>query len=306
MTLPIVVVEHQQVFTPAMLELLGNAQIVACDFYVDGAEEAEAVLGGYSLGRVVNIDHHADTPSMKRSVSSTNLALDRISELGADPEGSTVVISHADCDSVLSAGIVSGHLDPDPRFGVAAIAADHTGEENAVADLLQELENLRAIAKLGPADQQVEVLYRFDAVKRLIEDGEDSLDDRSSTAIAERRRKRSAAASFSENGLTVSDGLVFGLPGEKLDGEFFPALVPSAIAILLMTKRNSSHWDAKIRLGLGAPEGFDLNSIGINEFDPSFGGRWNAGSNARNGGTPMNPSQYRDELAERLLRIASR
>jgi hypothetical protein len=300
MTLPIVIVEHQQVFTPEMLELLGTEHIIACDFYVSGAETAEPVPGGFSFGRVVNIDHHADTPSMKRFVSSTNLALDRIRELGVDAPSSTVVISHADCDSVLSAGIVSGHLDPDLSLGMAAIAADHTGEENAVADLLQELDNLRAIAKLAPADQQTELLYRFDAVKRLIEDGEDSLDDRALTAIVERRRKRNAAAAFSENGLSHSGGLAFGLPTEKLDGEFFPSLVPDAVAILLMTKGRSSHWHARIRLGLGAPEGFDLNSIGINEFDPHFGGRWNAGSNARNGGTTIEPEHYRHELSRRV------
>jgi hypothetical protein len=306
MTLPIVIVEHQQVFTPEMIELLGTEHIIACDFYVSGAETAEPVPGGFSFGRVLNIDHHADKPSMKRFVSSTNLALDRIRELGVDAPSSTVVISHADCDSVLSAGIVSGHLDPDLSLGMAAIAADHTGEENVVADLLQELDNLGAIAKLNPADQQTELLYRFDAVKRLIEDGEDSLDDRALTAIVERRRKRNAAAAFSENGLSHSGGLAFGLPTEKLDGEFFPSLVPDAVAILLMTKGRSSHWHARIRLGLSAPEGFDLNSIGIAEFDPNFGGRWNAGSNARNGGTRMSPSQYRDELTERIVHIAPR
>ena len=303
MTIPIRVVDHREVFTSESLELLGDGLIIACDFYVSGAETATAIPGGYSFGRVVNIDHHADTPNMKRFVSSTNLALERIRELGADPLSSTVVISHADCDSVLSAGIISGHLDTDPRLGDAAIAADHTGEENAIADLLQELDNRQAVAKLHSVDQQAELLYRFDAVKQLMERGEDSLDKKAKSALAERQRKRAAAAAFVSNGIAITEGLAFGCPSEKLNGEFFPALVREAAVILLMTKRDSSHWDAKLRLGRGALEGLDLNCLGINEFDPNYGGRWNAGSNARNGGTSKHPEQYRDELRKRLTQF---
>ena len=84
---------------------------------------------------------------MARPVSSANLALDWRAASANTPtesrkaaEQAVVVINHTDCDSILSSGIVSGLLDALPAYGRAALAADHTGEENAIADTLQALE----------------------------------------------------------------------------------------------------------------------------------------------------------------------
>ena len=55
----------------------------------------------------------------------------------------------------------------------------------------------------------------------------------------------------------------------------------------------------KVRLGAGAPQGMTLQGLGIETFDPAYGGRWNAGSNKRGGGTTLQPAQYAERLRER-------
>jgi hypothetical protein len=126
-----------------LLQQFPDRLVFACDFRVDGIERGREVPGGYQLGNIVNVDHHAPTPRMMRPVSSTNLATERVRALGPAPEGAAVVINHTDCDSVLSGGIMAGLLEADDRLGEAAIAADHTGASNPIADLLQSLEPVR-------------------------------------------------------------------------------------------------------------------------------------------------------------------
>jgi len=41
-----------------------------------------------------------------------------------------------------------------------------------------------------------------------------------------------------------------------------------------------------------APDGAHLRQLRMKRFDPAFAGRWNAGSNARNGGTDVRPDEY--------------
>ena len=68
---------------------------------------------------------------MYRFVSSANLAVEWVRARHGPRPGDLVVITHTDCDSVLSSGIVSGRLEPKPEYEAAAIAADHTGERTA-------------------------------------------------------------------------------------------------------------------------------------------------------------------------------
>ncbi len=302
MTLSICLVAHREIFTPDLLASLHPAGVVACDFYVKGAEPAKRVTGGYRFGKVLNIDHHAPGAEMARQVSSTNLALERFRGRGPEPDDSLVVISHTDCDSVLSSGIMSGHLPPDDMFGDAAVAADHTGEPNDLADLLQGLDDCWDRQK--PRDP----LYFIDVARRFVSEGERSLDAAGQAALSDRRRKRlAAAAAVARGDVTVSNGLAFGLPTERLDGEFFPALLPDAVLIVLMTPRRAdpSRWNTKIRLGPAAPAGSSLHQLGICEFDSAFGGRWNAGSNTRNLGTSTTPEEYKAELLKRLARLGT-
>jgi hypothetical protein len=271
--------------TPEAVSTVLPGEVCACDFYVTGAESGVEVPGGYALGPILNIDHHAPTRRMARFVSSTNLAIDHV--LAAGLPAGRVVVNHTDCDSVLSAGIAAGLLDPDPDYGRAAIAADHTGEEQPVADLLQALDRYRDLDR------------SFDNLRRLRAGL--ALDDVSRVAEAERRRKREAAATAVGAGLVrTAAGVAFGVLERPLDSEFFPALLPDAMVIVLASRSHSSTWTMKLRLGRAAPDGLVLHDLRINEFDQGYGGRWNAGSNARAGGTTMTPDVFAEHVRHRL------
>jgi hypothetical protein len=49
------------------------------------------------------------------------------------------------------------------------------------------------------------------------------------------------------------------------------------------------------------PPGFTLHSLGIQLWNPGFGGRWNAGSNKRGGGTTIEPRDYANRLLAKLI-----
>ena len=81
-----------------------------------------------------------------------------------------------------------------------------------------------------------------------------------------------------------------------------PALLPEA-AVILLTAPHPDHadrWIAKLRLGRAAPAALTLHALGVEAFDPSYGGRWNAGANRRTGGTSLHPEEYAALVAARL------
>lgn len=288
MPLSIRTIAHRADFTPDSLAEEHAGPIVACDFYVVGAESANEVPGGYQIETVLNVDHHAPTSRMMRHVSSTNLAIDHVKALGPTSPDSLVIVSHTDCDSVLSSCIMAGELEPDALFGEAAIAADHSGETNEIADVLQSLESLRHL------------YFSLRNLRKLL-DGE-PLDSTAQPLYNARLKKREAAAAVVANrDVSVNGSLAFGVLENKLDGEFFPARLPRAALILLMSKRTDSpRWDAKMRLGQNAPDGASLHNLRTERFDSAFAGRWNAGSNARNGGTTLDPEVYASRVTDAM------
>ncbi|MEP6509481.1 MAG: hypothetical protein ABJC63_14750 [Gemmatimonadales bacterium] len=214
-------IAHRADFTPDSLHEEHDGPIVACDFYVVGAESGNEVPGGYQIETVLNVDHHAPTPRMTRCVSSTNLA-DHVKALGLTSRDSLVIVSHTDCDSVLSSCIMAGELEPDAQFGEAAIAADHSGETNEIADVCNH-----------------------------------------STRC----------------GTSTS---------------------PYEIFASCWTASDSTRWDAKMRLGQSAPAGASLHSLRTERLDSAFAGRWNTGSNARNGGTTLHPEVYASRVTDAM------
>jgi hypothetical protein len=273
-----------------LLHLVPEGPITACDFYVDGAENGLEVTGGYQLGRIMNIDHHAPTRRMSRQVSSTNLALAHLAGSGEPAAVGTVVINHTDCDSVLSAALLCGRLEPDARYGTAALAADHTGEENPIADLLQALDPLRDFE------------FSLNSLA-LLERGR-PLSPTAAEMVSRRAFKRLRAAEFVAAGAFERRGcLAFASLPERIDSTFLPALLPDACVILVFLPTGvEGRQEAKLRLGLAAPPGLALHDLGIGEFDPAFGGRWNAGANRRAGGTTLPIDAYVAALEQRLTR----
>ena len=238
---------------------------------------------------------------MHRQVSSANLALAHVAERGGPPDDVTVIVNHADCDSILSSGIMSGRLEPDPGYGVAAIAADHTGAEHPVADLLQAL------------DRERDLELSFTSLDDLLNGR--PLPDLARRALDDRRRMRAEAERVVREGRIAMDGpIAWGVFDETIFGEFFPALLPEATVILAIAPHRDllpDRLEMKLRLGTGAPPGFSLKGL-LDDFDPGFGGRWNAGANkrprdGRPGGSDVPPAIYAAEVRRRVEeRLAGR
>ena len=217
---------------------------------------------------------------MERPISSATLAIEYVQKFGAQKE-SAVVVNHTDYDSALSSSIIRGTLPPDKKFSDAAIAADHTGEPNEIADLLQALDSRRDL------DFSLHNL-------NLLLDGKE-IDEEAKLLLQKRLSDRERAQEFVESGAFEFLGQVAYAEAEvKFDGAFLPALLPDSMVILLGTPFKNKEGnlidglhEVKVRLGKNAPKGLTLHSLGLKDTDIHFGGRWNAGSNKRSGGTKL-------------------
>jgi len=279
-------------------ESLKGRKIIACDFHIEGIEKGQELPYGYSKDNVITIDHHAPTSRMMRHISSTNLAIDFVNKHGAVTEETAVVINHCDCDSVLATLVLTGIIPPDEKiFGKAAIAADHTGELNDIADLLQALESKRDL------NFSTRNLLRLLNKQEIEPEAAELLQN-----TEERRRQVTRAA---ENGSfkPKEGGLLWAVLTEKLDSCLLPACLPKEAKLIMTANpdpKNQDLWQVRLRLGPSAPENFSLFDLQINEYDSSFGGRWNAGSNARGGGTTKIPAEYAEEVSKRLRKALAR
>ena len=289
---PTLLPASHRVLPEHVLPLHPSGPIIACDFHIESIHLlGEEVESGYRLGRLLNIDHHAPVPRMRRRISSTGLAIAHVERQGTAPADAAVVINHTDCDSVLSSAILLGLLPPDQAYAEAAIAADHTGEANPVADLLQALEHRRD--------------FTGSLRNLLLHQAGAPLEAEASARLAARHRRRERAAELVASGVFRRFGrLEMAVMEEETDGELFPALLPDAPLVMLAIPgaEPAGAWKVKLRLGRAAPDGLTLPMLGVDEFDPRFGGRWNAGSNRRGGGTEVAPEQYAGMVAERLDR----
>jgi len=271
---------------------LSNGNLIACDFHVTDIERGEPLPFGYLKNSVTAIDHHAPTPVMMKHISSTNLAIQFVNERGVVGNDTRVVINHCDCDSVLATLILKGIIPPDESlFGRAAIAADHTGEINDIADLLQSLEGKRDLEFSGRN------------LLNLINGR--TLEPEAERLLEKRYENRRHAMRFVENGSfqSAGEGFMWALLNKKIDSCLLPASLPEGVTLIMTANPipdAPEKTQVRLRLGLSAPAGFSLNDLEIRKLDPAFGGRWNAGSNARGGGTEIPPETYALEVAKRL------
>jgi hypothetical protein len=89
---------------------------------------------------------------------------------------------------------------------------------------------------------------------------------------------------------------------------FLAGRIPTAAVVLLFTPRgdDSVRRNVQFRLGGGALAGLTLHDLRLAEFDRGYGGRWNAGSNKRAGGTDLAPAAYAAEVARRVRAAVQR
>jgi hypothetical protein len=279
----------------------GSGTIHACDFYVTGAEHGIPEPGGFRLGRILNVDHHAPHPRMEKPITSTGLAYEHLVAGGRADPASCVVIHHTDCDSILSSAMLLGHLPADPDLVAASVAADHTGEEHPVADILQALDEGRRGHRTS--EQYAQSLHAVECVR-----GARPLGEAAQEVLDRRRMRRDLARELKAQGaFDVRDGVAFAVSDHSIDSAFFPAIVPEAGVIIVASPNvaDPARWTIKLRLGESAPPGLTLHSLRITEWDPRFGGRWNAGSNGRGGGTDIPPPHYVEKLRASVRRATS-
>lgn len=189
----------------------------------------------------------------------------------------------------------------------SSVCADHTGEENEVADLLQAMDEGRE----GDRTEQ-QYLESLRAALALLQRQDPGSYARA--ALTMRRMKRAAARRLVDAGhVVVRDGVALARPDEEIDGALLAPLVREAAVVMLALPlpADPSRWLVKLRRGPAAPSGLTLHALDVAGMDPSYGGRWNAGSNRRPksgdavGGTATHPEEYATALRERLAAFAA-
>lgn len=253
-----------------------DKQICVCDFYISASEEGNVDEDGVNyFNDLLIIDHHANKPLYHSDLTSTKIACRYVKKHGTLGSDYITLINHTDTDSILSAFIMNGKLEPLDEYVEAAKAADHTGTENLISDLLQSLEDDRSIEK------SISLLRKV-LLKR----------------IKTRKILRQLAESDTPPKFDWLDGIAYVEIDETIDAGLAPPFLPNAKVILIsspMPEGSKGKWRIRARLGQQA------ENIDLKKFDlPDFGGRWNAGSTSRHGGTNYDLEEYVKILKERL------
>ncbi len=264
--------------TPKELrDMYPDKKLCVCDFYVKGSEKGNIREYGIEHEGILIIDHHSRIEEMKKDVSSAVLAKNYAEAKEEPPKDHTILINHTDCDSMLSMLIMAGLLPPEQRYAQAAIAADHTGQENTIADLLQAIQKKR------------DVLFSTENLEALLEGK--NLTPEAEHMLEERREERKIVKELAENGsFSRYNSIAYAILDRKIDTALLPSQLHDAKVIMTaspMPPGSKERWEIKTRLGKGVG-GIYLNELGL----PDWGGRWNAGSTKRHGGTGIEPEEY--------------
>lgn len=283
----------------------GADLLYVCDFAIDGIEEFEKDDYFFQREKVINIDHHSASPNYKRHISSANLAIEYIKNHPDFLADAKALTHHTDCDSVLSTALMAGIIQPEEKFGVAAIAADHTGEANDIADLLQALKdgpNGEGGDKSSSEDNRSKYLYSLEQLQNLLTGKE--LDPRAKELYEKRLQERKMLQEMITSGQVKYAGnnqevAYIETGADKFDATLLAGLLPNTKVIFTARQNEEGKTIIGVRMGLAMEEGSDLRDImrGINE---PFGGRWNAGSNKRKGGSDSSARQIAQKIANYL------
>lgn len=284
----------------------------ACDCYVEGIEAGEAFPHGFELQGILNIDHHAPVKEMMKPISSGNLACAYVRSTGSfgqetAPSGRRqlsaevpLIINHTDCDSVISSLIMRGHIPDEEMFEKAVLAADHYGNADQIADLLQAL------------DEKKDLRFSVESLIALLRD-EPLRPEAQHLMVVRTNERERAATVYREKLFEVHGPLIVVRTDLRISGEFLPPLFPDAALIVAISSHAYSTssepvWEVKLRRGWAAPEQVTLFDLNMKRLDPGFGGRWNAGSNTRAGGTRVAPDEYvsfvRQQLESAIARVS--
>lgn len=231
---------------------------------------------------------------MWRTVSTTPLVCEYVENYGTFGSDVHPVLNHTDTDSVLAVWTAMGLLDhKDPRFSQAALAADHTGAPNDIADLLNGIEDTR------------DVEFSWFCLRYHLSNT--PLPARAKQGLDGRRRDREEALQAAARGefRELYPGVYVherqGRDIQPMRTEFVAYALPHAQVIVTSAPRiGIDGYDYKIRIGPQWPAGHSLHELQL----PQFSGRWNAGGTMR-ASVPANlrPEQYAGEIFGKLVNI---
>lgn len=130
------------------------------------------------------------------------------------------------------------------------------------------------------------------------------LEENALLLLRKRQEERTDVRQYIAQGHAEKIGQVYLLITKtKIDAGLVPAFLPDARIIVVATPCvDQSKWEIAVRVGLARSEELSLDTLDINSFDPAYGGRWNAGSNRRGGGTIIEPWDYALALDQMLLK----
>jgi len=252
-----------------------GCNICVCDFYIKDSEkgnftEKECI----HFEDILIMDHHAPIREMKKHICSTTFATRYVLEHGPLDETYVIIINHTDTDSILSSLIMNGDLEPQDEYNTAAIAADHTGEENIISDLLQSFD------KNNNLNLSAEILHKV--LRRLWE-----------------RQKLKAEAD--SGGFKNDEGIISKVFDKPIDDAgLLPWIFPDSDLIIVaweMPPGSERKWNIKARLGI------TTDDIALNEMDlPNTGGRWDAISTTRHGGTDVPFEEYVKLIKDNIIK----
>lgn len=236
------------------METSNSNPTVVADCYIEGVERWKQVAWGWRTRiesrEIFNIDHHAEDSRFYYPISSGNLAVRYVESEGVLPHDVPAIINHTDCDSIISAAILTGLLSPKQEFCDAVIAADHSGDPNPIADLLQALDPLRDIEF---SLRNLNLLLR-----------EEPLDQQALDLLKIRRDEQGRAKALVESGrfhMLGSVAVAKLTAAERVAGEFLPGLLPQAAVIVSGSPMENGRWEIKARLGKAACPGATLFSL---------------------------------------------
>ena len=271
-------VEKKSSNSPSELkETFPGKKVCICDFYIEDSEYGDIDENGVTkYCDLFIVDHHAPVSYMRKHISSAVIASKYVSANSPLSDEYVIVVNHTDTDSLLSALLMSGGIEPNSEYEQAAIAADHTGEENIISDLLQSLEDSRELKT---------------SIEELLSPTKDL------EITKERHLIRSKLKELVPD-FTVNNGIASITMDKKIDAGLLPGLFPNVKAIMVaspMPDGSKGKWRIRVRLG-SSSENIELNKLNL----PDTGGRWNAISTSRNGGTNTEPEDYLKMLSDKF------
>ena len=279
----IYLIEKKSSNTPSELkEAFPGKKVCICDFYIEYSENGKIDENGVTdYCDLFIVDHHVPVPYMKKHISSAVIASRYVSSNGLLGDEYVIVVNHTDTDSLLSALLMSGKIEPNIEYEKAAIAADHTGEEHIISDLLQSSEDGRELKK------SIELLLIMVKDPKMVKDL-GIMKER----LLIRSELKELVPTFTVN---MNNGIAFKIMDKKIDAGLLPALFPNVKAIMVASPMPDRKWRIRVRLGkLG--KNIELNKLNL----PDTGGRWNAISTSRHGGTNTKPEDYLKMLSDKI------